>query len=91
MWKQFFQPTTIEQTLDLLRQQGSQARLVAGGSDVLVELQRGVKPTETLIDLSLLHELKYIRHEEGMIKVGALATHNDVIASRCLLYTSRCV
>ncbi len=87
MWKQFFQPTTIEQTLDLLRQQGSQARLVAGGSDVLVELQRGVKPTETLIDLSLLHELKYIRHEDGMIKVGALATHNDVIASRdCVRY-----
>ena len=87
MWKQFFQPTTIEQALDLLRQQGSQARLVAGGSDVLVELQRGVKPTETLIDLSLLHELKYIRHEQGMIKVGALATHNDVIASRdCVRY-----
>lgn len=87
MWKQLFQPTTIAQALDLLRQHGSLSRLVAGGTDVLVELQRGVKPTETLIDLSALHELKYIRHEDGTIKLGALATHNDVIASSdCVRY-----
>lgn len=87
MWKQFFQPTTLAQALDLLRQQGSQARLVAGGTDVLVELQRGVKPTETLIDLSALQELKYICHEGGFIKLGALATHNDVVASAdCVRY-----
>ncbi|MFN8443969.1 MAG: FAD binding domain-containing protein [Caldilineaceae bacterium] len=87
MWKQFYQPTTLVQALDLLRQQSSQARLVAGGTDVLVELQRGVKPTETLIDLSALHELKVIRHEDGIIKLGALTTHNDVVASAdCVRY-----
>lgn len=57
------------------------ARIVAGGTDVMVELRRGIKPTDTLIDITRLHELKYIRHEAGMVRLGALATHNDVLAS----------
>ncbi|MGZ3585590.1 MAG: FAD binding domain-containing protein, partial [Ktedonobacterales bacterium] len=50
-------------------------------TDVLVELQRGVKPTETLIDISALRELKYIRDDGDHIALGALTTHNDVVAS----------
>ncbi len=81
MWQTYFQPTTITETLSLLRQQGNNARIVAGGTDVLVELQRGVKPTHTLIDISALYELHTIRHQNGLLHLGALATHNDVIAS----------
>ncbi len=81
MWQTYFQPTGIEETLELLEQHAGKARLVAGGTDVLVELQRGVRPTSTLIDITALHELKYIREEHGMLLLGALTTHNDVIAS----------
>ncbi len=57
------------------------ARVVAGGTDVLVELQRGVKPTATLIDVSALRELKYVRRAGDTIALGGLATHNDVLAA----------
>src|SRR5213079_2923480 len=60
---------------------GDKARLVAGGTDVLVELSRGVRPTETLIDLTVILDLRYVRTEGDQITLGALATHNDILAS----------
>lgn len=87
MWQSYLQPTSLAEALDLLQHYTGQARLVAGGTDVLVELQRGVKPTTTLIDISALHDLKYVRYEDGYLYLGALATHNDVVASAaCVQY-----
>ena len=81
MWQTYLQPTSLTETLTLLHQHAGQARLVAGGTDVLVELQRGVQPTSTLIDITALPDLKYVRYENDWLYLGALATHNDVIAS----------
>jgi len=68
--------------LRALRDAGEGTRLVAGGTDLVVEQQRGVKPARHLIDLMALEsELKYVRHEGNELVLGALATHNDVIAS----------
>lgn len=87
MWKTYLRPISLEEALELLHQYAGKARLVAGGTDVLVELQRGVKPAETLIDITALRELKYIRFEEGYLALGALTTHNDILASDdCIHY-----
>jgi xanthine dehydrogenase iron-sulfur cluster and FAD-binding subunit A len=81
MWQTYLRPTSLDQTLRLLHEHAGRARLVAGGTDVVVELSRGVRPTATLIDISGLVDLKYLRAEGETIRLGALATHNDVIAS----------
>ncbi len=84
MWRTYLRPATLAEALDLLDAHVSQARLIAGGTDVLVELSRGVRPTETLIDLTAIPDLRYVRADGDHITLGALATHNDVIASaRC--------
>ncbi|MDQ6823319.1 MAG: FAD binding domain-containing protein, partial [Candidatus Eremiobacteraeota bacterium] len=64
-----------------MRSYGPAARIVAGGTDVLVELQRNIKPTRTLIDITALRELRYVRDDGDAIALGGLATHNDVLAS----------
>ena len=81
MWREVIRPTTVAEALDALAQYGSAARIVAGGTDVLVELQRGIKPTATLIDLSALRELTYVRQDGETIAIGGLATHNDLLAA----------
>jgi CO/xanthine dehydrogenase FAD-binding subunit len=81
VWQNYLQPTTLEEVLRLLHEHREDARIVAGGTDVLVELQRGIKPTSTLIDITRLAELKYAREEGDVIHLGGLATHNDVLAS----------
>ncbi len=80
-WQTFLRPSTLDQALSLLAEHAGNARFVAGGTDVIVELSRGVLPTETLIDLTGIASLKYLRDEGDTILLGALATHNDVIAS----------
>jgi carbon-monoxide dehydrogenase medium subunit len=81
MWQTYLRPTSLDEALALLREHAGQARIIAGGTDVLVELPRGIKPTATLIDIMALPDLKYVREEGDAIYLGALATHNDVIAS----------
>jgi len=79
-WRSVIRPTSFPAALQALADHGPAARIVAGGTDVLVELQRGVKPTETLIDISALRELKYVRRDGETIVLGGLATHNDLLA-----------
>ncbi len=82
MWQTYKQPINLAEALDLLYHYKEQARIVAGGTDVLMELQQGIKPTTTLIDITALHDLKYIHTENGMLHLGALTTHNDVVRSQ---------
>jgi carbon-monoxide dehydrogenase medium subunit len=85
MWQTYIQPGSVAETVALLQQYTGNARLIVGGTDVLVELQRGVKPTNTLIDISTLHELRYICEDERYLALGALTTHNDVLRSALCL------
>ena len=57
MWQSYLQPASLPEALELLARHAGSARLVAGGTDVLVELSRGIRPAATLIDLSRLAEL----------------------------------
>jgi xanthine dehydrogenase iron-sulfur cluster and FAD-binding subunit A len=80
-WRNVLRPPSFPAALAALAKHGSAARIVAGGTDVLVELQRGIKPTQTLIDISLLTGLKYVRRDGDTIALGGLATHNDLLAA----------
>ena len=81
MWQQYFQPQELDVALALLAHYGEGARIVAGGTDVIVELSRGIRPTSTLIDVTAIPGLRRIGLSDGIISLGALTTHNDVVAS----------
>jgi carbon-monoxide dehydrogenase medium subunit len=82
MWQEYFQPQSLDDALALLARHGKDARIVAGGTDVVVELSRGIRPTPTLIDVTAIPGLRRIGMPDGIISLGALTTHNDVVASR---------
>ena len=81
MWQHYVQPQSLPEALTLLREHAGDARIVAGGTDVLVELSRGIRPTATLIDITAIPGLRRIGFQDGVISLGALTTHNDVVAS----------
>ncbi len=81
MWHTFYTPHSLEEALRLLAEHGASARLVAGGTDLLVEMERGVRSPTAVIDLGGIAGLDDIRLEDGHIHLGPLVTHNQVVAS----------
>lgn len=86
MWHNYINATTIDQALAILAEQGERARLIAGGTDLLLELERGVRTgIHTLIDISRIPRLDQITlDEDGIIHLGALVTHNHCVASKLI-------
>ncbi len=85
MWHTYYQPTTLSEALALLSQYGEQARVLAGGTDLLIELERGVRRQQVLIDITRIAGLAGVDLNGDEITLGPLVTHNDVAASPLLV------
>ncbi len=75
-------PASLDEAAELLSLHGAAARLIAGGTDLMLELSRGARSgVELLVDISGLPGLDRISYDGGRVTLGPLVTHADVIAS----------
>lgn len=74
-------PDTLEKALDLLADHGQDAKILAGGTDLLVRMKKGLLSPKILISLKALNELSYIKKDGDCIKIGARTSIADIIAS----------
>ncbi len=82
MWQQYLTPNTLDQALLLLSRYQDEARLIAGGTDLIVEIDRGSRAPQVLIDISRIPDLDVIHQDqEKRIHLGPLVTHNHVVSS----------
>jgi xanthine dehydrogenase iron-sulfur cluster and FAD-binding subunit A len=86
MWNNYLSVTTIDEALHALGEQGERARIVAGATDLILELERGIrKGIETLIDVTRIPGLDQITiDEDDVIHLGPLVTHNHCVESRLI-------
>ena len=71
----------LEHAIALLGEHGARAKILAGGTDLLVELKHAVHNPEVIVDVSRLHELKTIAVADDGLHIGALVTHSDIMNS----------
>jgi 4-hydroxybenzoyl-CoA reductase subunit beta len=74
---QLHRPTNSEEAVKLFNEQ-TEARFVAGGTDMIVNVRRGIQQPENLIDLSSIAGLKEIKENTDGLHIGAGVTLNQV-------------
>lgn len=80
----YFKPRDLSEALDFLAENGRETTIVAGGTDVMVDLRSGELKTRYLLDVSRLEELKGIRLEGEELVVGAAVTLSEIYGSGIL-------
>jgi carbon-monoxide dehydrogenase medium subunit len=74
--------TSVEEAIELLQRHGPEARLLAGGHSLIPMMKLRLAFPEVLIDIHELDgDLRYVREEDGTLRVGALARHKDLLES----------
>jgi xanthine dehydrogenase iron-sulfur cluster and FAD-binding subunit A len=90
MYKFYLSPLTLSDALALKAQHGDAARIIAGGTDLIIEMDRHVRSAPDggalgLIDLTRVPGLAEIWEADGWIHLGALVTHNQCVASSLIV------
>ncbi|MBL8090195.1 MAG: FAD binding domain-containing protein [Anaerolineales bacterium] len=86
MWHEYINATSVDEVIQILAEKRERARVIAGGTDLILELERGLrKGVDTLIDVTRISELKKITlDEDDVIHLGALVTHNDCASDKLI-------
>jgi CO/xanthine dehydrogenase FAD-binding subunit len=81
---QYIRPETLDEALDHLGRRGRSTRILAGGTDLVVDLRNGEPKPEFLLDVSRLPELKGIDAAPEGLSVGAGVTLAEIESSEIL-------
>jgi len=76
---EYFTPNTIQEALHLLDQYGSDANVIAGGTDLLVQMKNEVISPSHLINIMKISEMSFIKAEEGWLRIGAATKWHEVV------------
>jgi len=84
MWTKYINATHIAEVLDLLAEYGARARIVAGATDLILEMERGVRPgVDILVDITRIASLdRIVLDVDENIHLGPLVTHNHCVGSK---------
>ncbi len=93
MWQRYISVKDLDQALERLVEHGHEARIVAGATDLLLEMERGQRPgIRTLIDITRVPGVDRIRlGEDGWIHLGPMVTHNHCARSPLIIDRAYCL
>ncbi len=92
MWNAYLLPQSVDEALRMLQQAQGKARLVAGGTDLLLDLRQGRHPpVERLIDVTRIAELQRLEADERWVYLGAAVTHRRIAESPLLQEEAACL
>ncbi len=81
VWQEYLFATSVAEALALLQRYDGQARLIAGGTDLALQLQKGERTARCLVDVTRIAGLQDIRLVGEEIVIGAAVTHATIAAS----------
>lgn len=82
----FVRPDNLDEACDLLIRYKDKAKLIAGGTDLIIALREEKLPNclEIIIDISNLGELNYIKEEGKYIRTGSGVKHAEIAKNKLI-------
>lgn len=76
---QYISPINLNELINVLAEHKKNARILAGGTDVIGSLQHGLLQANYLVDLNGIEELRHITYEDGKgLTIGAATKMEDI-------------
>ena len=76
----YFEPKTVSEALSVLAEHGAEAKVIAGGTDVMVDIKFKEEPG-SLVNIKKLPGLSGIKENGGSLRIGALTTIREIESS----------
>ena len=73
-------PKKVEEVITLLANKNGDARILCGGTDLIVQLREGRRKAGLVIDVKHIPELTQITYDENGLRIGAAASCHDICA-----------
>ncbi len=77
----YIKATNLRDALEFLNTNGAETKILAGGTDIMVDMRSGAFKTRFLLDVSRLDDLKKIEMQNGQLSVGAAVTISELLES----------
>ena len=91
-WKNYHTPETVDEALTLLQHYDGKARVIGGGTDLLVESRRGLRrPFEAIVDASRISGLNSISRDNDYIVIGCGVTHSEIVDDERIAQHGTCL
>lgn len=89
MWQAYEMPTSVEEALEILGRYDGQAQIIAGGTDLIIELQEGRHSVQCLVDVTRIPGLDRIEQQGEWMMLGANVTFRQIKESPLLQERAR--
>ena len=91
-WESYYAPRSITEAVELLKRYDGRARVVGGGTYLLVEIRRGLhRPVEAMVDPTRIPGLGSIDEDGDYIVIGCGVTHSQIITDPRIIRYGTCL
>ena len=77
-WDDYIRVESVDEALYELHRLNGDGRIIAGGTDLIIQLKTGKEKTKCLIDISSVSSLCNITQTNGKVSIGASTTHSQI-------------
>jgi carbon-monoxide dehydrogenase medium subunit len=92
LWTHYHTPSTVDEALKLLQAYEGRARVIAGGTDLLLDIRQGHLPhAEALIDVTQIEGFNTIRQDGDVLTIGAGVTHTQIVNTEVIVQRATCL
>ncbi|MDY6861475.1 MAG: FAD binding domain-containing protein [Thermodesulfobacteriota bacterium] len=81
---EYIAPKEIDEVLTILSEEREDAKIIAGGTDILINMKQKIITPKYLVDLKEIRDLKYIKNGNEELRIGALTTLNEIEESKII-------